>query len=316
MKYSKTFFIALLLAFSPTQVIAAENIESAISEREQEINSWLTSQEDNMLNLLERITNINSGTLNKAGVDEMSAIFNDELSLLGFSISTLPGDLIAMPSCPGSDYNIDVSDHLLATKSGEGPKFLLIGHLDTVFPLDSPFQTFHRNGDVMYGPGVADMHGGLVVMLYALKALNEFGELDDKHITILLNSDEEIGSLSSRNYIEEQAQAHDWGLVYESSGTNNLTRVRKGLGQARFVVNGIASHAGGAHEQGRSAIKELAYKIVEIENMTDYETGVTVNVGIVNGGEARNTVSPCAEALVDLRYPEICLLYTSPSPRD
>ena len=94
MKYSKTFFIALLLAFSPTQVIAAENIESAISEREQEINSWLTSQEDNMLNLLERITNINSGTLNKAGVDEMSAIFNDELSLLGFSISTLPGDLI------------------------------------------------------------------------------------------------------------------------------------------------------------------------------------------------------------------------------
>ena len=133
MKYSKTFFIALLLAFSPTQVIAAENIESAISEREQEINSWLTSQEDNMLNLLERITNINSGTLNKAGVDEMSAIFNDELSLLGFSISTLPGDLIAMPSCPGSDYNIDVSDHLLATKSGEGPKFLLIGHLDTVF---------------------------------------------------------------------------------------------------------------------------------------------------------------------------------------
>ena len=305
MKYSKTFFIALLLAFSPTQVIAAENIESAISEREQEINSWLTSQEDNMLNLLERITNINSGTLNKAGVDEMSAIFNDELSLLGFSISTLPGDLIAMPSCPGSDYNIDVSDHLLATKSGEGPKFLLIGHLDTVFPLDSPFQSFHRNGDDMYGPGVADMHGGLVVMLYALKALNEFGELDDKHITILLNSDEEIGSLSSRNYIEEQAQAHDWGLVYESSGTNNLTRVRKGLGQARFVVNGIASHAGGAHEQGRSAIKELAYKIVEIENMTDYETGVTVNVGIVNGGEARNTVSPCAEALVDLRYPEM-----------
>jgi glutamate carboxypeptidase len=70
------------------------------------------------------------------------------------------------------------------------------------------------------------------------------------------------------------------------------------------VVNGRASHAGGAHEQGRSAIKELAYKIVEIENMTDYESGVTVNVGLVSGGEARNTVAPCAEAFIDLRYPE------------
>jgi glutamate carboxypeptidase len=76
------------------------------------------------------------------------------------------------------------------------------------------------------------------------------------------------------------------------------------LGQARFVVHGKASHAGGAHEIGRSAIKELAYKIVEIERMTDYESGVTVNVGVVSGGEARNTIAPCAEALVDLRYPE------------
>jgi len=179
-----------------------------------------------------------------------------------------------------------------------------MGHLDTVFPPGSPFQEFSREGDTMYGPGVSDMKGGLVVMLYALKALNENGELGDKSITVLLNSDEEMGSLSSRKYLEEQALLHDWGLVYESSGNNRLTRERKGLGQARFVVHGRASHAGGAHEQGRSAIKELAYKIVQIENITDYETGVTVNVGVINGGEARNTIAPCAEALIDLRYPE------------
>ena len=81
-------------------------------------------------------------------------------------------------------------------------------------------------------------------------------------------------------------------------------RQRKGLGQARIVVNGLASHAGGAHQQGRSAIKELAYKIVEVEEMTDYESGVTVNVGVISGGEARNTIAPCAEAMVDLRYPQ------------
>jgi len=143
-----------------------------------------------------------------------------------------------------------------------------------------------------------------VVMLYALKALAESGNLDGKAITVLLNSDEEIGSLSSRKYLEEQARRHDYGLVYESSGNDSLVRQRKGLGQARFVIHGKASHAGGAHQEGRSAIKELAYKIVEIENMTDYESGVTVNVGVISGGEARNTIAPCAEAFVDLRYPE------------
>ena len=255
-----------------------------------------------MLELLERIVNINSGSLNKPGVDEIAAIFSRELRALGFSIATLPGEVIEMPSCPGSNYNVDVTDHVLASKTGSCKKLLLMGHLDTVFPTSSLFQTFRREGDTMYGPGVSDMKGGLVVMLYALKALQEFGLLDDKDMTILLNSDEEMGSLSSRKYVEQQALLHDYGLVYESG--SNLVRTRKGLGQARFVVHGRASHAGGAHEEGRSAIKELAYKIVEIENMTNYETGVTVNVGVVSGGEARNTISPCAEALVDLRYPD------------
>lgn len=283
---------------------ALAQVEPAIDPAEQELVAWLDGQESNMLDMLERLTNINSGSLNKAGVDEIAAIFSRELRELGFSISTLPGDVIEMPSCPGSDYTIDVADHVLATRPGNSARLLLMGHLDTVFPPDSPFQEFRREGDTMYGPGVADMKGGLVVMLYALKALHEFGALDGIDLSVLLNSDEEMGSLSSRKYLEDQAAQHDWGLVYESSGTNNLTRTRKGLGQARFVVHGKASHAGGAHEQGRSAIKELAYKIVEIENMTDYETGVTVNVGIVSGGEARNTIAPCAEALIDLRYPQ------------
>lgn len=281
---------------------AAENIEPALTADELGLGQWLDRQEDNMIEMLERITNINSGSLNKAGVNEMADIFSQELQQLGFAVSTLPGDTIEMPSCPGSDYNIDVADHVLASRAGSGTRLLLMGHLDTVFPPDSPFQTFRREGDTMYGPGVSDMKGGLVVMLYALKALNEFGYLEDKAITLLLNSDEEVGSLSSRKYLEEQARLHDYGLVYEPG--SSLIRQRKGLGQARFVITGKASHAGAAHEQGRSAIKELAYKIVEIENMTDYESGVTVNVGVVNGGEARNTIAPCAEAFVDLRYPE------------
>lgn len=296
------FLIASILSLHSH---AAESIEPPMSPEEQAIAGWLDSEEVNMLTMLEKLTNINSGSLNKAGVDEVGRLLSQELSDLGFGISKLPGEKIEMPSCPGSDYSIDVTDHVLAQKSGAGKRLLLMGHMDTVFPPDSPFQTFSRSGDTMSGPGVADMKGGMVVMLYALKALQQAGKLDDMAITVLLNSDEEIGSLSSRKFLEEQAELHDYGLVYESSGSNNMVRQRKGLGQARFVVNGRASHAGGAHEQGRSAIKELAYKIVEIEQITDYESGVTVNVGVISGGEARNTIAPCAEALIDLRYPTI-----------
>jgi glutamate carboxypeptidase len=175
--------------------------------------------------------------------------------------------------------------------------------MDTVFPPESPFQEFSLEEGIIRGPGVFDMKGGLIVMLYALKALEEFDLLNDRTVTVLLNSDEEVGSLSSRPYLEQQAGQHDYGLVFEGSVGNNQIRQRKGLGQARIVVHGRAAHAGAAHQDGRSAIRELAYKIIEMENMTDYESGLTVNVGLVGGGEARNTVSPCAEASVDLRFP-------------
>ena len=304
MKFTLRFTLLFLLLNFGAAALAQEPVEPAINAEEQEMVSWLDEREEEMLGLLERITNMNSGSLNSAGVDAVTAVFDGELRELGFSTSRLPGELIEMPSCPGSDYSVDLTDHLLARRPGSGSRLLLMGHIDTVFPPDSPFQTFRREGDTIYGPGVADMKGGLVVMLYALKALAAADALDEAALTVLLNSDEEMGSLSSRRYIEEEALDHDWGLVYESSGIDTMTRQRKGIGQARLVVNGRAAHAGGAHEQGLSAIKELAYKIVQIENMTDYESGVTVNVGVVNGGEARNTISPCAEALMDLRYPQ------------
>ena len=304
MRSTLRFSLALWLFLCSAFALAQDPVEPAISAGERAMVGWLDDKEEEMLAMLERITNINSGSLNSAGVDAVAGIFDDELQQLGFRTSRLPGELIEMPSCPGSDYSVDLTDHLLARRPGAGSRLLLMGHFDTVFPPDSPFQTFRREGDTVYGPGVADMQGGLVVMLYALKALAEADALDDASITILLNSDEEMGSLSSRKYLEEEAVNHDWGLVYESSGADTMTRQRKGIGQARLVIHGRASHAGGAHEQGLSAIKELAYKIVEIENMTDYESGVTVNVGVVDGGEARNTVSPCAEALMDLRYPQ------------
>ncbi len=295
--------LLLLLALCQAAAEAADAGEPPLSAGEQQLLEWIEARESEMVELLKFITDINSGSLNKAGIDELAAVFSRELNRLGFTTSALPGGVIEMPHCPGSNLSIDVADHLLATHPGSGTRLLLMGHLDTVFPPDSPFQEFSLENGILRGPGVFDMKGGLVAMLYALKALHEFSFLDGKAVSVLLNSDEEVGSLTSRRHLEQQARQHDYGLVFEGSVNNNQIRRRKGLGQARFVVHGRAAHAGAAHQEGRSAILELAYKIIEMENMTDYENGLTVNVGLVSGGEARNTVAPCAEAYVDLRYP-------------
>jgi glutamate carboxypeptidase len=132
-----------------------------------------------MINLLERRTNITSGSLKKAGITELAKIFSHEFSAMGFDIDTPPGGQIDMLSCPGSDHSIDLADHVLSSKSGNGKRLLLMGHLNTVFPPYSPFQSYRRRGDRVPAPSVADKKGGLMVMLHALKALDARGLLED-----------------------------------------------------------------------------------------------------------------------------------------
>lgn len=109
-----------------------------------------------------------------------------------------------MPSCPGSDYSLDPADHVLAYQSGSGKRLLLVGHLDTVFPPDRPFQSYRRGGDRVSGPGATDMQGGQVVMLNALKALDAKGLLEDMTVTVQLNGDEEMGRCRLANILENR----------------------------------------------------------------------------------------------------------------
>ena len=167
------------------------------------------------------------------------------------------------------------------------------------------FQAMTIEADgTLKGPGVLDMKGGLIVLSYALKALHHHGRLEESNITVFLNTDEEVGSLGSRSILEKQAGRHDVGLIFEGTHGHKLTRERKGLGQARIKVTGRESHAGAFHEGGVSANLELAHKVIDLEALTDYRKGTTVNVGTMQGGEKRNTRPGCAEAFVDLRYIE------------
>jgi glutamate carboxypeptidase len=275
-----------------------------LTEQEKQLIEWVESKQAAMLKDLETYVNINTGTLNHEGLNRFRNLLDEEFEKLEFETALKPGGEIELLSC--QKQHIIFAEHLLARRTGKkGSKVLLNGHLDTVFPKDDEFQTMIIEGDGMFkGPGVLDMKGGIVAMIYALKALHHHGRLQDANITIFLNTDEEIGSLGSRRFLEELAVQHDVGLVFEGSHDHKLARQRKGLGQARIKVTGREAHAGESHGEGVSANVELAYKVVALEALTDYEKMTTVNVGIMQGGETRNTRPGCAEAFVDLRFAE------------
>jgi len=193
-------------------------------------------------------------------------------------------------------------DHLRISW-GEGDRqLLLLGHMDTVWPMgEVQHRPFRVSQEKATGPGAFDMKGGLVVALYAAMALQELGLRPAHRLVFLFNSDEEVGSLTSRPFIEEEARRSEAVLVLEPSRDSALVTWRKGVGRFELEVQGLASHAGAAHERGVSAVQELAHQIIRLEAMTDYGRGTTVNVGVVEGGSKVNVRPASAWAAIDLR---------------
>ncbi|WP_248924403.1 M20 family metallopeptidase [Paenibacillus hamazuiensis] len=196
-------------------------------------------------------------------------------------------------------------DRLLC-EVGEGARqILLVGHYDTVWPPGEagrrPFRI--ENGNA-YGPGVYDMKAGLLQAMFALKALRDTGRFPaDKKVLLLINSDEEIGSPTSRGLIEEAARQSAAAFVLEPpmEPSGALKTSRKGSGRFKLTVKGISAHAGVNPQNGVSAIQELACQIQRLHAMTDYERGTTVNVGVIRGGIGSNVVADHAEADIDVR---------------
>jgi glutamate carboxypeptidase len=147
------------------------------------------------------------------------------------------------------------------------------------------------------------MKGGLVILVAALRALAESGDLGRCDVTVLLNSDEEIGSLGSGPRIEDAARRAELGFVFESARVGGeMSRSSGGVGQFHLAVTGVAAHASSSATEGHSAIVALARKVIAIESLTDYDRGVLLNVGTIAGGTKRNIVPDHADAWIDLRY--------------
>lgn len=209
-----------------------------------------------------------------------------------------------------TDLGPGVGPLLYATNRAAGdtrPGILVLGHSDTVHPIgtlqDNPCRI---EGDRLYGPGSYDMKAGMYLALAALSALARPGSTQ-LPVDFLVVPDEETGSHASRPYIERHAANAKYCLVCEPARPNGgrCVTARKGTGMLRLNVKGRPAHAGVQHENGRSAIREMAHQILALENMTDYERGITVNVGLISGGTATNTVPGQCRCVVDFRIPDM-----------
>jgi glutamate carboxypeptidase len=249
-----------------------------------------------LLDLLADLVRQNSGSYNPRGSEAVLDLLVSEFEDLGFTRTRLRRTR--------PDWSEPYVHDLYASENRARAviKLLHVGHVDTVFPKDNPFQELETTPERWHGPGVADMKGGLIVLLGVQKLLAATGLADFVNQSVVINSDEEIQSLSSRELIEKESNGCQAVLVYEPGREQNgIVCGRKGIARYRIDVQGTAAHAGNHHQQGRSAIRTAARITEELEARTDYQRGVTFNVGMIQGGTSRNTVPEHCWLELDVR---------------
>ncbi|WP_158545192.1 hydrolase [Bremerella cremea] len=270
--------------------------------------SWLAKQQDQMVTQLADWAAINTGTANLAGLRQLAELVEAEFTSITDHIDYLAVDPQTEVSSRG-----EVTERLLAgvlvgrRREKATRQAVLSIHMDTVYPADSPFQTLKLAGNVLHGPGVADAKGGLVVMLYALRALERYVEATGNRQlgwTILLNSDEEIGSLGSRNIFAQYGSDANFGLLFEPClPSGHLIGQRKGSGNFEIVVRGQAAHAGREFYKGRNAVVAAANVARQLHELNGRWPDTTVNVAKIDGGGPNNVVPDVAVVRFNIRYP-------------
>ncbi|WP_235016317.1 M20/M25/M40 family metallo-hydrolase [Aquimarina sp. AU474] len=251
-----------------------------LSKSEKKIIKTIEKNHQFAIQFLEKVVNINSGTMNHEGVKEVGMVFKKQFEAIDFDTRW-----IDMPK------EVNRAGHFFAENKGaKGKKIVLIGHLDTVFEKDSPFQEFSIDGDIAYGPGVNDMKGGNVVVLYALKALHENNLLNDSQIIVAFTGDEESTGKPlelSRKDLIDAAKRSDIALGFETStGFNYATVARRGSSGWELEVSGKRAHSSGIFNKqiGAGAIFEGSRILNAFYNQVKGEEFLTFNPGVILGG--------------------------------
>lgn len=256
----------------------------------EQLDTYLKAQVPVMTDLLVRLVSIESPTNDIEGVNGVGEVIRGELINLGAEVTVIP--------------QTTTGNHLLGVfHVGAGSPITLILHMDTVHPAGTlALRPIRVEGNKLFGPGVYDMKASHVIAIYALKALRALASDIAREVRMLFTSDEETGSLTSRQFIEDTAKGSTLTMVMEPAlPDGKLKSARKGVGDFKVTATGRASHAGAEHQKGINAIEELAHQVLRLQSFTDYSRGVTFSVGNIKGGSASNVVPDNASLIVDTR---------------
>jgi glutamate carboxypeptidase len=255
--------------------------------------AYCESHRDWLRENIDALVRLESPSTNKAAVDRCGTELARRITAVGGQVERLQQE--------------QRGDHLRAEFPGSARQVLLLGHFDTVWDVGQLERMPLREEDGrLHGPGVFDMKSGIAVAMLAMRALAELRPAGAPRVIMLWTTDEEIGSGTSRQTIEEEARRSAAVLVLEPSLPGGGAKTsRKGVGEFEFVVRGVSAHAGLDPGKGASAIHELARQIIAIEALQDLPRGVSVNVGVIEGGTRSNVVADAARAAVDVRVPTL-----------
>ena len=256
----------------------------------QQFVSFAESHREWLMKTIEALVCLESPSTDKVAVDACGAELSRRLTESGAQVDRL--------ACTTR------GDHVRARFVGDGPQITLLGHFDTVWPVGQLQQMPYREEDGrLYGPGVFDMKAGIAVAMLATRAVRAVGPRRPS-IVMLWTTDEEVGSGTSRQFIEEEASRSKAVLVLEPSLPGGSVKTeRKGCGDFELIVEGVAAHAGIDPSKGANAIHELAHQIVSVQKLQNLQRGVSVNVNIVEGGTRTNVIADRARAVIDVRVP-------------
>ena len=250
----------------------------------------LQSYQHELLQRLKLLVNIDSGTGQTDGINLIISYLQRWLSDIGFDVTLYPSGLFG--------------NNLVARRQGKGRmRLLLIGHVDTVYAQGAvAIQPFHIRDGIASGPGVIDMKSGILMGIYALQAIMETGFEEYGELIVVFNNDEEVGSTDSALLLRQVAQQVDAALVLEPSRSiESVTKARKGADKYVMDVLGVPAHSGAEPNRGRSAVIELAHKMIAVHNLNSMFPGVTFNVTRISSSEQLNVVPDAARCHISVR---------------